>query len=312
MRRDDDRSIGQTRRRFLGVAAAATGAAATGQLVSPAGSEAAAVPACASMVPGIGFAPAGGRIDVHAHVVPTFYHQALLENGQGPAPGGYPTPVWTPERAIAVMDDYGVQMQVLSLSDPGVLFLSGAKAAALARQVNEYIAEQVKAQPTRFGGFATLPVLTDTDLVMAEIAYALDVLKLDGVGLFTSYNGVSAATIPQFEQVWAELDRRGAFVFVHPLSLPSGMKPPDPLPDFVVEYVFDTTRFCAIALNTGLTTQFPNLRLQLAHAGGCFPYLDFRVGVLQTGAPNFLLGTHNDVNGVLPASSSRASTTTPL
>ena len=80
------------------------------------------------------------------------------------------------------------------------------------------------------------------------------------------------------------------------------MKPPDPLPDFVVEYVFETTRFCAIALNTGLTTQYPNLRLQLAHAGGCFPYLDFRVGVLQTGAPNFLLGTHNNVNGVLPVS----------
>ena len=175
----------QTRRRFLGVAAGAAGATAAGRLASPSASEAASVPACASLVPGIGYAPAGGRIDVHAHVVPTFYHQALLANGQGPAPGGYPTPVWTPERAIAVMDNYGIQMQVLSLSDPGVLFLSGANAAVLARQVNEYIAQQVKAYPTRFGGFATLPWLSDTDLVMAEIAYALDVLKLDGVGLFT-------------------------------------------------------------------------------------------------------------------------------
>ena len=43
---------------------------------------------CGTITPQIGTAPAGGRVDVHAHVIPPFYRTALLENGQGPAPGG--------------------------------------------------------------------------------------------------------------------------------------------------------------------------------------------------------------------------------
>lgn len=254
---------------------------------------------CGSLPPRLATAPKGGRIDLHAHHIPPVYRAALLEAGMATI-GGYPTPQWSPERHLAMMDSYGIQMAVLSLSDPGVSFLKGDAAKTLARQVNEYTAGLVKDQPTRFGGFAVLP-LPDLAASLDELAYALDVLKLDGVALLTSYDGVNIA-MPQYAPLWAELNRRKAFVFMHPAALTADDKPNLPLPDFFVEFTFETTRFCALALNTGLTTVNPDVRIQLAHAGGAFPFLDYRVGVIQNGAGNQLpIKGADQLNGVLPA-----------
>src|SRR5207247_6911057 len=102
--------------------------------------------------------------------------------------------------------------------------------------------------------------------------------------------------------LWAEINRRKAFVFMHPAALAADDKPSTPLPDFLVEFTFETTRFCALALNTGLTTRYPELRIQLAHAGGAFPFLVYRIGAIQNGAGNQLPVKGADaVNGALPA-----------
>lgn len=286
-----------TRRGLIGAGATAlAGASALGMTDA---AHAASEGQGGTLEPKLAEAPAGGRIDLHAHHIPPVYRAALLEAGMATI-GGYPTPQWSPERALAFMDSYGIQLQVLSLSDSGVSFLKGARAKTLARQVNEYTAQVMREHPTRFGGFAVLP-LPDIAASLEELAYALDVLKLDGVALATSYDGVNTA-LPQFELLWAELNRRKAFVFMHPATLAADDKPSYVLPDFLVEFTFETTRFCAVALNTGLTTRYPNLRIQLAHAGGAFPFLDYRIGVIQNAAGNQLPVKGIDaINGVLPA-----------
>ena len=50
----------------------------------------------------------------------------------------------------------------------------------LARECNDYAASLIRDYPGRFGAFAILP-LPDVDAAIAELAYALDTLKLDGV-----------------------------------------------------------------------------------------------------------------------------------
>lgn len=291
-----------TRRGLLGAGAAAAAGTGLAALGFPGPAVADSDTQCAGLIPAVAEAPPGGRIDLHAHHIPPVYREALLQAGMVTI-GGYPTPVWSPERAIAFMDSFGIQLQVVSLSDPGVSFLSGAAAKTLARQVNEYTAELIKDHPTRFGGYAVLP-LPDVEGSLEELAYALDVLKLDGVALLTSYGGTNIA-LPQFEPLWAEINRRKAFVFMHPAALPADDKPSYGLPDFLVEFTFETTRFCAVALNTALTTRYPDLRIQLAHAGGAFPFLNYRVGVMQDGAANQVLKDPDSVNGVLPAAQQR-------
>src|SRR5918997_1374918 len=61
------------------------------------------------------------------------------------------------EGRIAGMDAAGIDIQVLSLTFPGVEQLDAAEAAAFARETNDTLAEAVPRHPDRFAGFAALP-----------------------------------------------------------------------------------------------------------------------------------------------------------
>ena len=61
------------------------------------------------------------------------------------------------ERRIADMDAAGIDVQVLSLSAPGVDQLDATEAVKLARDTNDILADAVQRHPSRFAGFATLP-----------------------------------------------------------------------------------------------------------------------------------------------------------
>jgi len=60
-------------------------------------------------------------------------------------------------KRLAEMDAAGIDMQVLSLTAPGVEQLPAADAVALARDTNDYLAAAVKKHPTRFAGLAAIP-----------------------------------------------------------------------------------------------------------------------------------------------------------
>ncbi len=218
------------------------------------------------------------RIDLHAHFLPPEYRQALLDHGHFTI-GGYPTPDWSPESAIDFMDRWGIQAQVLSVSDPGVGFLQGKDARDLARYCNTYTSQLFRRHGRRFGGFATLP-MPDVAASIREIEYALDVLRLDGVTLLSAYDGMYLGD-PRFEPVMEALNRRGAYVFVHPAAVPADAKPNLPLPDFLEEFTFDTTRAATLMIASGTVQRHPRIRFQLSHAGGTIPFLAWRIGVLS-------------------------------
>jgi predicted TIM-barrel fold metal-dependent hydrolase len=60
-------------------------------------------------------------------------------------------------KRLSEMDAAGIDMQVLSLSAPGVEQMEAADAIAMARDTNDYLADAVRKHPTRFAGFAALP-----------------------------------------------------------------------------------------------------------------------------------------------------------
>src|SRR5215831_20780523 len=120
-----------------------------------------------------------GLIDVHHHVFPPDFVKSTLAT-YIPQNKALVTE-WTPEKAIAEMDASGIATAIGSITTPGV-WLGGIEAArSLARKCNEYSAQLTRNYPGRFGFFAALP-LPDTEVSLREIAYALDVLKADGIG----------------------------------------------------------------------------------------------------------------------------------
>jgi predicted TIM-barrel fold metal-dependent hydrolase len=123
----------------------------------------------------------------------------------------------------------------------------------------------------RFGFFASLP-LPDVDASLKEIAYALEVLKADGIGLLTSYRNKWLGD-PGFAEVFRELDRRKAVVYVHPTAPDCCRNLLDGVPDWVVEFPADTARTIASLLFSGTAARCPGIRWIFAHVGGVMPLL---------------------------------------
>ena len=94
--------------------------------------------------------------------------------------------------------------------------------------------------PGRFGMFAMLP-LPYIDECLKEIEYAFDTLKVDGIGMMTSY-GDKWLGYPQFAPVFDELNRRKATVYTHPTSPNCCVNLVQGVNDATVDWAADTTR----------------------------------------------------------------------
>jgi predicted TIM-barrel fold metal-dependent hydrolase len=216
-------------------------------------------------------------IDVHHHFLPDFFWR---ETNEGASPvGGITPPPWTESAALAFMDDAGIDIAVLSISTPGVHVGDDNRARALARRCNEFAAQLVHRRPDRFGSFAALP-LPDVDGALEELSYALDVLKLDGVLLFSNAQGIYLGD-PRLEPVFTELDRRAATVFVHPNPSPDPVAHRLGFPDSLIDFTADTTRAVAGMLYSNRFARTSNVKYIFSHAGGTIPYLAGRFGIVD-------------------------------
>jgi 6-methylsalicylate decarboxylase len=207
------------------------------------------------------------RIDVHHHLSPPSYIAASIANNFGD--GAQRT--WTVEKSLADMDQAGIAVAMLSVTQPGVNFTSGEAARKLVRECNEYSAKLIADHPGRFGGFAMLP-LTDIDGSLKEIAYALDTLKLDGIGLLTNYHDKWLGD-PAFLPVMEELNRRKVVVYTHPATADCCVNLVRTEPPAMVEWGTDTTRTIGDIIFSGNAQKFRDIRWIFSHAGGTMPFL---------------------------------------
>lgn len=219
------------------------------------------------------------RIDVHHHILPPEYVGALAGLGITGG-GGIAFPAWSAESTLEMMDRQGIAAAVTSVSSPGVHFGEASFARDLARRCNETSAALVAAYPSRFGAFATLP-LPDVDGALEELEYALDTLHLDGVVLLASQSDGRYLGDPLFEDLFAELDRRRAVVFVHPTIPKTSESVPIGVPGFAAEFCFDTSRAVANLVWTGTVERHRNVQFILSHAGGTVPFLAWRWSLLD-------------------------------
>jgi predicted TIM-barrel fold metal-dependent hydrolase len=215
------------------------------------------------------------RIDTHHHILPPAYVAEERERILGAAAAVPPDFIeWTPQRALTELDRNGVATAITSISTPGVWFGDRDQGRRLARECNEYGARMARDYPGRFGMFAALP-LPDIEGSLREIDYALDVLKLDGIGLMTSY-GDRWPGDPAFAPVFDELNRRKSVVYFHPTAANCCPSIPDITPA-LIEYPTDTTRAITSLLFSGTFSRCPDLRFIFSHGGGTLPMIISRI-----------------------------------
>ena len=213
-------------------------------------------------------------IDVHQHVIPDIYKSELARVGVLGS-GENPWPAWSVTRQLELMDELGIDAVLMSIASPGAYFGDVEFTKRLVKTCNEVMAQMVADHHGKFGamGFVSLP---DVEAACRDVEHALDVLKIDGINLQT-HTGHRYLGHPEENELYAELDRRRAVVFLHPQRPPAQNMPQYAFPAGYTELTFDTTRAIANMLYTGTLAKYPNIRWIMPHMGGVTPFLMFRL-----------------------------------
>jgi aminocarboxymuconate-semialdehyde decarboxylase len=226
-------------------------------------------------------------IDFHNHYFPPQYLDAIrsggsafrvTEDGDGNpvlhSPGDYNVLV-PGHRDLAfrarVLDDAGVDKQVLTFTCPGTSIEPPDRAVELSRIINDAFAEDVRAWGGRFTALAHLP-MNAPDAAAEEATRAVTELGLPGVMLLSNASGVPLSD-DRFLPVFEALSRVGAVVYIHP-TYPVGVEVMEKymlMP--MVGFLMDTTLAAASLVYAGVVERFPGITWVLAHLGGAVPYL---------------------------------------
>ncbi len=174
-----------------------------------------------------------------------------------------------------VLDDEGIDMQVLTFTSPGVQVHPPDLAVRFARMVNDALASIVQERAERFTALATLP-LNDPAASVTELERATQELDFRGFMLFSNVNGL-ALSDERFWPLYEKAEVLGAVLYIHP-TYPAGV---EAMTDFwlmpLVGFTFDTTLAAAGLVFSGVVERFPGVNWVLAHLGGAIPYLAERL-----------------------------------
>lgn len=207
--------------------------------------------------------------DVHSHTQLPAWEEGMKK-------AGLALRGWSLDEILETMDRQGVATTVFSQAMP--ISFAGKDEPALARRINEGHAELKARFPGKFGAYAVLPGRGEKASI-DEMIYALDELGLDGVCTNTNLAG-SYLGDPIYDEWFAEMNRRGCPLFVHPNYSPASV-------DLgwhvsILEFMFEITRMVTNLVFTGTKQKFPNVKIIVTHGGGTIPYLAQRLSWLQS------------------------------
>lgn len=236
-------------------------------------------------------------IDAYAHIVPPRMlrrFERLIEQNGVPErmklfdPWLYEDEVLTDlDARWRLLEPYPDYQQVLVLGVfPVDEFGPPELTRDLAREVNDELAGLVDTYPERFAGFSASLPLNDPEASIAEMHRARDELGATGVLMHSNVGGAPLDE-PRFEQLFADAEKLGIAVWIHPTRSPVW-------PDYPTEpesrygiwwslgWPYETAVAMARLVFSGHMERYPDLKVITHHAGGMIPHFSGRLDVVQT------------------------------
>lgn len=180
---------------------------------------------------------------------------------------------------LAEMDRAGVDVAVLSLNSPGIQAETDPGiAAAGAARVNDFLAEVIDANPTRFAGFAALP-LQDPQAAAKELDHAVTDLGLKGA-LVNAHTLGGYLDDPSLRVVWEAAERLDVPLYLHPGNGYDAAHVLSGHPELIGpmwSWGTDTSTHALRLIFSGVFDDFPNAKLLLGHMGEGLPYVLWRL-----------------------------------
>ena len=182
------------------------------------------------------------------------------------------------EGRLKVMDDNGVDLQVLSLTIPGVELMDASTGTALARNVNDALADVVRKYPDRFLGFAALAPQSPEEAA-DELERAVKELDLKGWKTHSNY-GENYLDEKRYWPIFERAEKLDVPIYLHP-SFPT-------IPQLKTDYGWALsgapfgfgieTAICMMRLVlSGVFDRYPGLKVILGHLGEGLPFLLARI-----------------------------------
>jgi len=211
------------------------------------------------------------RIDVHAHHYDEAFANGMEAHGSN-FRGGLTAPGAgvTLDQRLDLMDDAGIDAQVLCVGAQQPYLPDASKATASAQFANDYYKNIADTYTHRFAVFGCVP-LPHVDQAIAEAGRCLDELGLSGINLGCSI-GDQPLDEPAFEPFWAEMNRRKAVIFLHPLGAGGRMLDNYGLTWMVGGCFEDTTAGLRLSMS-GLASRHRDVQIIIPHLGGTLPFL---------------------------------------
>ena len=233
------------------------------------------------------------RVDVHTHVQPPEYLQALLNSGRFETDRGAEgqlvikergsrfltvTPQMAdPAQRVADMDAAGIDVQILSLSTPQVYFLEGDTAVDLAKRVNDHLADIVQQYPSRFRALASVPLTAaNIDDALREYERCMDQLGMVGALIGANIDGAPIDD-PRFDPFYEEVNRRQSTLLLHPMAPPGIEMMNQYALAPLVGFMLDTTLAVSRLIFSNFFGRFLGVNVIVGHLGGAIPYLAGRL-----------------------------------
>jgi aminocarboxymuconate-semialdehyde decarboxylase len=187
------------------------------------------------------------------------------------------------EDRLKAMDKCGIDMQVLTLTTPGVERERVERGIRLARLTNDEFGKIIEKYPNRFTALATLP-LQDPLAAVVELERAVQECGLPGAMLLSNVNG-RALDSKEFLPIYEKAVKLGVPLYVHPTSPINDTAMDDYRLVPILGFTVDTSLAIIRLVFSGILERLPDLKLVASHLGGVFPYLRGRIEIAYNAYP---------------------------
>jgi len=186
------------------------------------------------------------------------------------------------ERRIADMDSSGIDLQILSLTSPGVQVFDADTATALAASTNDQVAEAVRKYPTRFAALAAVAP-QDPGRAAQEAERAVRTLGLKGI-IINSHTKGEFLDDPKFWEIFEAAESLDVPIYIHPQAPSPAMVGPylsRGLDGAVFGFAAETGLHAMRMVFGGVFDRFPKLKIVLGHLGEGLPFWHFRLDYMH-------------------------------